>query len=431
MTALNAFVRRAAASDFARSGALVFGAVIAGQALNYAYLLLLGRTLPVADYGAVLALISAVLLVHSVGSIVQTVVAKLAADLRAAGDDARMAAFTHAILRLSRSVAFGLALVIVAGQGLIAEYLHLDRPGLVTAAGITAGVGFAILFQRGCFQGFGTFKAFGASTLLDGGRALLVVPLTYALGTMGSMLAMLGSIAASAFYGDIALQRRFARIPGVAHLDIRRMAATAGATGISSFGIATLMFYDVVLARHFLDPVQSALYGAAALAGRVLFTSSSFLPTILLPHVALRSARGGSVARYLVAAVVVTVMVIAPIALLAAFVPEFVIRMLAGGRFIAGSPLVLPYVLAAAGLALANVLSAYAVGRHRFGFVPYLLVIAVAEITAVALRHGSALEIVQDVLAGHGAVCCMMLLWIGYDLAAHRSGRVVQAHDPS
>lgn len=413
-------MRRAVASDFARSGALVFGAILAGQALNYSYLLLLGRTLPVSDYGAVLALISAVLLVHSIGSIVQTVVAKLAADLRAAGDAERMAAFAHAILRLSRWVALGLALVVVAGQGLIAEYLHLDRPGLATVAGITAGVGFAILFQRGCFQGFGTFKSFGISNLLDGGRALLVVPLTVTLGALGSMLAMLGSIAVAALYGDVVLQRAFARVPGVASLDVRRMATTAGVTGISSFGIATLMFYDVVLARHFLDPLQSALYGAAALAGRVLFTTSSFLPTILLPHVALRSARGGSVVRYLVAAVVVTGMVIAPIALLAAFVPELVIRILASARFLAGAPLVLPYVLAAAALALANVLSAYAVGRHRFGFVPYLLVIAAGEITAVVLRHGSALEIVQDILAGHGAVCCMMLLWIGYDALATR-----------
>jgi O-antigen/teichoic acid export membrane protein len=424
---LKALARRAVFSDFARSGALVFGAILVGQALNYTYLLLLGRTLPVADYGAVLSLISAVLLVHSIGTIVQTVVAKLGADLRAADDAERVAAFVHAILRLSRWIALGITLGVVAAQGLIAEYLHIDRPWLVTVAGIIAGVGFAILFQRGCFQGFGAFKAFGISALLDGGRALLVLPLTYALGTMGSMLAMFGSITAAALYGEIALQRRFAGIPGVAHLDVRRMAATAGATGISSFGIATLMFYDVVLARHFLDPVQSALYGAAALAGRVLFTTSSFLPTILLPHVAVRSARGASVARYLVAAVTLSAIVIAPIAFLALFVPDFLIHILAGARFVAGAPLVLPYVLAAASLALANVLSAYAVGRHRFGFVPYLLVIAAGEITAVVLRHGSPLEIVQDVLTGHAAVCGMMLLWMGHEMFAARAARTADA----
>jgi hypothetical protein len=67
------------------------------------------------------------------------------------------------------------------------------------------------------------------------------------------------------------------------------------------------------------------------------------------------------------------------------------------------------------------VLSADAVGRHRFGFVPYLLVIAACEITAVLLRHNSAMEVVQDILAGHGAVCSMMLIWLGYELFASRS----------
>jgi len=45
-----------------RSGMFVFAAVILGNAVNYAYLLLLGRLLSILDYGVVISLVSAVLL---------------------------------------------------------------------------------------------------------------------------------------------------------------------------------------------------------------------------------------------------------------------------------------------------------------------------------------------------------------------------------
>jgi O-antigen/teichoic acid export membrane protein len=423
-TALRGLARRAAVSGLVRSGALVFIGIILGNAVNYAYLLLLGRTLSVLDYGAVMSLIAAILLSHCIAGTLQTVTAKLAADLRAAGDEQPMATFSRAISRISLWIAAVTTLGAVALQRPVADYLHLDRPALVAVAGLVAGVGFAIIFQRGCFQGFGSFRAFTVSSLLDGVRTVLVVPFTLALGAMGSMLALAGGIVVTAAYGEFVLFRRFGRASVAAHLDLRRMLITAGATGSGSLGITVLMFYDVVLARHFLSPFQAGLYGAASLIGRVVFTVISFLPTVLLPYIAVRSARGGSATTILYAAIAIAAIVIVPIGVFAAFEPGLVIRILAGGRFEPGASLVLPYVVASGALALANVLATYSIGRHRFGFAAYLSATAVAEICAVVVRHGSAQQIVEDIVAGHCAVCFVMTAWIVFQLIGERAVRV-------
>jgi hypothetical protein len=66
-------------------------------------------------------------------------------------------------------------------------------------------------------------------------------------------------------------------------------------------------------------------------------------------------------------------------------------------------------------------LSTYAIARHRFGFVPYLPLVAAGEITAVSSRHGSSLQIVQGILAGHVAVFRVMVICVALDLMRTRT----------
>ena len=383
--------------------------------------MLMGRLLSVRDYGAVMSLVSLVLVVLGAGTIGQTVTAKLAADLRAAGAAERIASFSRALTRGALLIALAIALVTLLAQQLVAGYLHLERTELVSAAGVSAGVGFALLLQRGLFQGFGAFRTFAVSNVVDASRTALLIPLVHALGALGSILSIVGSFGAALLYGELILRGRFHATRVAAHLDVRRMLATAGSTGTSTFGIVVLMFYDVVLARHFLDPLDAGLYGAAALVGRVIFAAIAFLPTVLLPHVSARVASGRSPVNVLAAALAVAAVAIALVASCCAVAPELVVRVLAGPRFTGAAPIVFPYALAAGGLSLASLLSTYAIARHRFGFVPYLLVAAAAEITAVLVRHGSAYQIVQDVLAGHLTACAVMAVYVARDLIKSRA----------
>ena len=407
-------------SDLARSSVLVFAASLFANAFNYLFYVLMGRILSVPDYGAVMSLISVVLVVLGIGQIGQTVTAKLAADLRAVGDPEAMASFSRGIMRGGLWLAFAIALVAFGARSFVGSYLHMGNLGLVTVAGITAGLGFALLLQRGLFQGFGSFPTFALSNVLDTLRTALLVPLVHAFGAMGSLLSFLGAVAAASIYGEVALRRRFGKISTFVSLDVRRMIVIAGATGLSSFGIALLMYYDVVLARHFLLPIDAGLYGAAALTGRVIFALIAFLPTVLLPNVAVRSAHGRSSAHVLAAAVAIAASVIGLLTIVCAVAPNTVIRLLAGVNFVPGAHLILPYALAAGALSLASLLSTYAIARHRFGFVPYLLAVVACEITAVGLRHGSSQQIIQDVLAGHAAVLCVMAIFLAFDFMKTR-----------
>jgi O-antigen/teichoic acid export membrane protein len=414
---LKKFFRRVAGADVARNSVIVLGAITLGNLFNYAYYLLMGRTLSLRDYGTVMSLVSAVLLVLGVGTIVQTIVAKLAADIRAGGDEQRMAAFARATLRLSiwtGSVIFVTAVLI---RGVLAEYLHLGRPELVGIAGAAAALGFAVLFQRGLFQGFGNFKSFAISSSLDGVKAFFILPLAHRFGELGATVAFLAGTITSVTYGILTLRPCIAAVRETAALDIRRLFRSAGATGIASVSIVVLMFYDVVLAKHYVSPAGAGLYSAAALAGRVLLAACSFLPIILLPDITLRSASGRPHKHVLAATQAIAIAIISVVVAACAFEPRLVLTILAGRTFGSAAPLLLPYVLSSAGLALGNLLVMYAIARHRFGFTPFVVLIAIGEIAAVVVRHGSPMEIVQDILVGHTAICFAMVAWVTVSLA--------------
>jgi O-antigen/teichoic acid export membrane protein len=427
MMVFRPLLQRVIRSEFARSSALVFAGVIVGNAVNFGFLLLAGRLLSVVDYGIVISLISGIMLVHAAGAALQTVTAKLSADLHAVGDEAHMSAFARSVSRLSLLVTASVSIVIVAFQRPIADYLHLEHSSYVAISGIATGAGFAILFQRGCMQGFGDFRSYALSSVLDGIRTIVIVPLTMWLGVAGSLIAMLFGVVSVATYGEIVLFRRFASVAAAAVLDTRRMAKTALATASASLGIAFLMYYDVVLARHFLSATDAGLYGAASLAGRVVSTVIAFLPAVLLPYVAARSKREERTAHVFIVAIAAAITVVAPAALFAALAPSFIVHVMAGKNFGGADALVLPYVAAAGFLSLANVLASYAIGRHRFGFVPFVLITGAIEVAAVFVRHASAMDVVQDVLAGHLAVCCVMALWLIAGKVAPRGSRTAAA----
>ena len=414
-------LRRVAASEFTKNGVLVFGAILGGNALNYLFYMQLGRVLSVRDYGAVMSLVSGMLLVFSIATVLQTIVAKLAADIRVTDDLDTIAALSAAVSRLSIWAGVVVTAIIVASARAISDYLHIGDAWLVILVGVTTGVGFVVLFQRGLFQGLGTFNKFGISSLLDGLKAFVVMPLTLWFGVMGSLLAMSVATVAAALYGGTALRRsaRGTNVP--VRLDLRRMMITAGMTGFPTLAITFLMFYDVVLARHFLSANDAGLYGAAALVGRVLFTVIAFLPIVLLPHVAHRSAQGRSQVHLLFYALAGAAIFIGGIALVSVASPNLVIYVLAGKKFLPAASIVLPYVLAAGALSIANILSTYSIACHRFRFSPYLMVVGICEVVLVSVRHGSSAEVVSDILAGHAAVLCVMTISTAVDLASSRS----------
>ncbi len=412
--------RGARAASRARiDAAITFAGLMVTNVLGYAFYALVSRTLGVEAYGTFAALVALVMILQAPALIAQIVVAKLASDVADQPD--RLAGLVHAVDRVTLLVASGIALALIAASAPLAGFLHVAEPLLVALAGLALFGAVALPFLRGVLQGTSAFGPFVLSNIAEGvGKALFSPLLGFAGGVRGAVAGVAIGYTAAAFFTYLAgrAHRHGTRV----RFPVRSVLRTSGTVAVAVFAINVLLFYDVVLAKRYLDAHAAGLYGAAALASRALYALIAFVPTVLLPQVARSSARGERTrSMYAQAIGVAALLGIAAVAFFALF-PRFVVVTIAGRSFAGAAPLVVVYVYAIAALALANVTATYNIARGRMAFVAPLLCIAVGEITAVVLRHRSASDLLQTIAVGHTLAVLACAVSLGRSRPAGATG---------
>lgn len=377
---------------------ITFAGLMTANVLAYVFYALVSRALGVEGYGAFFALVATVLILSAPALISQVVVAKLASDF--ALEPERLSGLVRAIDRVTL-VGAGvpvLALALVAVP--LSRFLHLDSPLLVVLAALSLGGAIALPLLRGVLQGTSAFTAFALSNVAEGFGKALCAPVGASLfGLRGALAGMAIGYAGAAFATYLFGRPHGRAVPS--HLSLGRIARASAPVALAVVGINVLLLYDAVLAKSYLDARTAGLYGAASLAGRAMYALLIFVPTVLLPQAAGRSARGERTRLLFAQAVAVTLLICACGAALFGLAPRFVVVVIAGRAFADAAPFAFPYALAITALATANVVATYNIARGRMRFVVPLAAVALGEIVAVVLRHRSAADLLQTIVIGH------------------------------
>lgn len=406
---------RALRSDLGRHGALLFVALLVLNVSSYVFYALAGRVLAVVDYGALMSLISLMLVITAPAMVAQNSLSKLVADVAAAGDPAAVAGLARSTQRFAALVAvavFGVGLVL---RGPIGALLHATDPFLVPLIAAVAAGAIVVPLQRGLFQGAGRFGELAFSMLVESlVRIAAVVPLARMAGIRGA----LGALALSLFAPAISSTLRAGAIWPHAPLrgpDLRRAFFAALKTGTGFLALTTMLYFDVILVRHFFDSYAAGLYSEVSLAGRAIFTGVAFVPMIVIPKVVSRRARGESVRPIVFAAIGIMALAAFAAIGIVALAPERVLSILGGPAYRPAAPYLLPYAFAASALAAANVAVSIRAGFHRFAHVAPLIAIVTGEIVTVALRHRSIVDVLWVIVIGHTMALLVTLVPMAFE----------------
>ena len=377
---------------------VTFAGLMVANVLGYVFYTLVSRTIGVEAYGTFSSLLAIVLILASPALIAQMVVAKLASDL--AFDLDRLAGLARIVDRTTLLVALVGGATLAAFAVPLAGFLHLADPLLIVLAGAALCSAISLPFLRGLLQGTSAFGAFALSMIAESlGKAVFAPALGLIAGLRGAVVGTVLGYAAAVAYTFIAgaPHRRGAAVP----LSLRELARTSAPIALAVFCVNVLIFYDVVLAKRYLDAHTVGLYGAAALASRALYAVVAFVPTVLLPQAATRSARGERTRFLFLQAFGVALAICALTVAFFALFPKVVVLTIAGRSFLAAAAYLVPYVYAIAVLSLANVLATYNIARGRMQFVVPLAFVAVGEIVSVVLRHRAPGDLLQTIAVGH------------------------------
>jgi O-antigen/teichoic acid export membrane protein len=397
-------IRRFLRSEFARQGVLVFVSTTMTNLFGYVFHFILSRKLGVEVYGALSALLGGFMIFSVPAAVITTVVVKYAAEFRATGSTGRIRALVRRAATVLGGAAFAAAFLGLALSGTFAAFLHIGDRAAVMLLVIIWCLNLLTPALRGVLQGTEDFVSFSISCVLEAAlKTAFAVAFAFAgFGLEGVMLGWLIGTSLALAYTAGVLFGRYRNVAGEPlFLDYRRLLGTSGGVALATLCLTSLGFSDVVIVKHYFPPREAGLYGAASLAGKMLFWLVGFVPTIVLPRATSLAASGRQPLPVLLQAVaVVAVMAGSGLFVFSAF-PSFVVGTLAGKSFAAAAPLVFPYGIATVLLAALNSVIFYKMGIHRFDFVAPLAVVAVGEIVAISLFHASLIRVVETLIGGN------------------------------
>jgi len=249
-------------------------------AINLAYNIVVARFLGPKGFGHATAVYTILTLISAVTLSFQIISTKVVAQQ--SSPEGKAAAY-RGFHRAAWACGIMVALVLVAFQSAISNYLNLPSPVLVAI--LAAGAAFYVPLgcRRGYVQGTYGFRRLATNLVVEGACRLVgsFVLILLGCGVEGVIAANAAAVAIAYF----AIQPRLA---GSAANPIPFSHALRELTHAMTFfsGQVLINNCDIVLVKHFFAAGDAGVYAAVAMVGRVIFSFSSAVVNSMFPLVA-------------------------------------------------------------------------------------------------------------------------------------------------
>src|SRR5438874_4206884 len=231
-------------------------------AMNLVYNLSIARLLGPTGFGHATAVYTLLMLMSAVTLSFQIVCAKLVAAHEFTAEKAAVYSGLH---RRVWMFGIGIGVLLILARDVVASYLNLPDPILITLLGLGTAFYIPLGARRGCIQGIYAFNLLAINLILEGvvrlGGAFVLIKL--GMGVTGAVLASVAGVILAYLFA----------LPGLKHSSDLRIPASfhEGLQAIVFFvGQVIINNFDIVLVKHFFPAEEAGLYAAIALVGRVV-----------------------------------------------------------------------------------------------------------------------------------------------------------------
>lgn len=381
------------------SAGVIAGATLVANVLAYALFLVLNRTLPPADLGAVAALLNLTVISGVLALALQLVAARKVATAARPGHDDPVGTEGAA---LATGLLLGLAVsaVVLLASPLVADAFDLGGVLPAVLVGLTVLPTYLTYAAQGALLGRERFGVLGlVFVVVAAGR--------FAAGAGAALagLGVTGVLALTALAAWLSAALALGLVPAGVRAARRHLRTTwvrsvlQSATATSALLVVSNM--DLPLARTFLPPAESGEYAVLSVFTKAAYWGPAFLATLFYPRMARATSR-----RSATWAVGSTAAIALLGVLVAALLAEPLVVVVGGPAYAHLASLVPLFTATGATWSVAQVLVYWRLSRgdHRLGYAVWGVAALVAAVVAL-WRHGTIEEIVSTVLAGGLAVC--------------------------
>ena len=242
---------------------LLAGSGLVGVA-NLVYNVVTARMLGPSGFAHVTAVYTLLMLASAITLSFQAVCAKYVASHERFEDKAAIFSSLH-LKSWMASVSLGLLLFLF--NRLLAKYLNLPDPVLISLLALGTAFYIPLGVRRGYIQGIHAFTSLAVNLMVEGlvrlGGAYFLIKI--GLGVNGAVLSSVIAVVASYF-----LARPHPKLTSLPKVKIPIASGEGVQAAVFFAGQGAINNFDIVLMNHFFIPEQAGIYAAVSLVGRLI-----------------------------------------------------------------------------------------------------------------------------------------------------------------
>ncbi|MBI5019637.1 hypothetical protein HZB58_05195 [Candidatus Gottesmanbacteria bacterium] len=360
----------------------------------YAYHLVVGRMLGPVSYGELASLFSFSYILNVPSLVLQTVLTKYIAGFRAKNEIGKAKNLSVSMMRwLALAGAAGL-IVIIPFMWLLADFLHITRPISILFMYLTSALWLVTVVQTSLLQGFQMFTAAMVLTNVTTLLRLIGGVIGAGMGVVETVIAgfVTGVGGFIAYFIPLRFVYSAKGTPtGIARSD---MISYSLPGAVTMLGITSLYSTDILLAKHYLPPVEAGYYAALSVMGKIVYFASSSVSYVLFPVVAERAKEQVGSHKLVYSALFAVLGVSGVITLMYFFMPDIALGLLFGAPYYPAAPFLGWMGVFLSLYSLSYVLVMTLLGRGNTVVWRFVAGAALLQIAAIVFFHRDILSII-------------------------------------
>ena len=376
---------------------LVVGGVFANF-FNFLFNLFMSRTLSVTDYGILASIISLITFPTLIVTAMNPVVVRFAGDYFAKGDQMLLGGLYKKFFNILLIIGTVIFLLFLFLLSQISQFFHIKNYLLLFLTDIIVFLSFLNVINLSFLQaklafGFQVLVSF-ISTALKLLLGVLFVFLGYSV--MGAAGAILISGIGGYLVSFIPLRSFLFKKIKNSDIDNADIFHYGTPTALALLGLISFISSDIILVKHFFDPVNAGLYAGLSLIGRIIFFVSAPIGSVMFPLIVQKHSKGANFSNTFKLALGLVLLPSLVLSLIYFFFPKFsILFFLKRQEYLSISP-----ILGLFGFYIMfyNVLYLFAnfylsIKKTRI-YIP-ILIAALLQIVLITLYHQSFMQIIM------------------------------------
>ena len=385
-----------------RDSFILFIATMIINIMGFVFHFFMGRALGPSSYGVLGALMSLLFLLVVPTVTIQTTLTKFVSELNAEKQYGKVKHLLTSMLKTFSIISLiGLIIYIFLSKP-IASFLHIPVAPVLIFGGFLV---FALLLpiSRGVMQGLQWFKNLGINMAFEGISKVVIgiFLVMIGLGVNGAAYAIFIAFMISFFITYFPLKKILEH--KTEKYSLNQVYAYLLPVTLTLLLLTSFYSIDILLVKHFFDPVSAGHYAAVSLIGKTVFFATIAITQVMFPKVSELFNQKKPRKKLLTKSLFLISLIGIPMCIVYFIFPDVAVKMFFGSEYLDATNLLWRFAVFMLMFSFTYTIAMYNLSINRLKFLFVLLLFSIIEALAIWFYHTSLLQIVT-ILMGIGFV---------------------------